>query len=234
MNIAIIGLPNFPTNKVKIPDKRLKVLQQMFKSKEIVPASVFFLGKDRMKDCEGIICSNAARFDIIVEDMDFIDRKLSDGAGADQELFEKAMSALEAEMFLYEAFEDGQIDEAGLNRLKEYPLYTTRPSLILEEDADINSLPEFWWHKFGRAIFFTAGTKDSHAWMFRIGQTAVECAGIIHSDIARGFVRAEIVPYDVLVEMGSLSAVRQAGKLRLEGKDYKMQEGDWALFRTTG
>ena len=234
MNIAVIGLENFPTNKVKIPDKRLKVLQGIFKSKEIVPANVFFLGRDKIKDCEGIICSTAAKFDVIVEDMDFIDRKLSDGASEDEELFARAMSVLEAEKFIYEAFDEGQIDDAGLKRLKEYPLYTTRPSLFLDESVGIDEMPELWWHKFGRAIFFTAEAKDSHAWMFRMGQTAVECAGIIHSDIARGFVRAEIVPYDLLVEMGSLSAVRQAGKLRLEGKDYKMQEGDWALFRTTG
>ena len=234
MNIAIIGLENFPKNKVKIPDKRLKVLQQMFKSKEIVPASVFFLGKDKIKDCEGIICSNEARFDVIVEDMDFIDRKLSDDASQDRGLFSKAMECLEQELFLSEGLERGIIDEAGMSRLKEYPLYTTRPALFLDATATIDDLPDLWWHKFGRGIFFTAGTKDSHAWMFRLGQTAVECAGIIHTDIARGFVRAEIVPYDLLVEMGSLSAVRQSGKLRLEGKDYKMQEGDWALFRTTG
>ncbi len=236
MNIAVIGLENFPRNKVKIPDERLKVLQKIFKSKEIVPASVFFLGKDRLKDCEGIICSETEKFSIIIEDMDFIDRKLSDPdfGGKDRELFEKAFAILEQEKFLYQAYEENLLTRDELDRLGQYPIYTVLPNIVLTDESGISDLPEFWWHRFGRAVFFTAGSKDSHAWLFRQGQTALDCAGIIHTEIAKGFVRAEIVSYSLLVELGSLSAVRQQGKLRLEGKDYKMQEGDWALFRTTG
>ncbi len=235
MNIAIIGLENFPKNKVKIPDERLKVLQKMFKSKEIVPASVFFLGQERIKDCEGIICAESKKLDLIVEDMDFLDRKLSSGGDVkDKSLFEKALSWLEQEHFLYEGFEKGIFSKEEFLRLREYPFITVLPFIVLQDEAQLLDLPPMWWHRFGRAIFFTAGPKDSHAWLFRIGQTALDCAGIIHTEIARGFVRAEVVNYDVLVECGSLSAVRQMGKLRLEGKDYLMQEGDWVLFRTTG
>ncbi len=235
MNIAVIGLENFPKNKVKIPDERLKVLQKMFKSKEIVPAAVFFLGMDRIKDCEGIICSESEKLNLVVEDMDFIDKKLSSaGDFKDRTLFEKAMGYLEREEFLYKGMEDSVLSKEELSRLREYPLITVRPFIVLPDTAQLSDLPQMWWHRFGRAIFFTAGPKDSHAWLFRIGQTALDCAGIIHTEIARGFVRAEVVNYDVLVECGSLSAVRQMGKLRLEGKDYLMQEGDWVLFRTTG
>ncbi len=234
MNIAVVGLENFPRNKVKIPDPRLKVLQGIFKSKEIVPASLFFLGPDRISDCEGIMCSEGEKLSLIVNDMDFIDRKLSGGEFKDRELFAKAMQILEGERFLWSAYSEGELDEEELKRLKEYPLVTVLPTIFLPDDSDMSALPERWWHTFGRAVFFTAGPKDSRAWLFRIGQTAVECAGIIHTEIARGFVRAEVVPYDVLAELGSMSAVRQMGKLRLEGKDYEVQEGDWVLFRTTG
>ncbi len=234
MNIAVVGLENFPKNKVKIPDPRLKVLQGIFKSKEIVPATLFFLGPERISDCEGIICSESEKLTLIVNDMDFIDKKLSGEDSKDRQLFTKAMEILERELFLWEAFSSGNLSEDELKRLKEYPLVTVLPTIFLPEGSDMSALPERWWHTFGRAVFFTAGPKDSRAWLFRIGQTAVECAGIIHTEIARGFVRAEVVPYDVLVELGSMSAVRQMGKLRLEGKDYRVQEGDWVLFRTTG
>ncbi len=233
MDIAVLGLENFPKNKVKIPDERLKVLKRIFKSKEIVPASVFFLPRERINTCEGIIASRDALFDLIVDDMDFIDRKLREET-EDKPLLEKAMSCLEEEKPLYEAIKSGDISEDESKRLREYPIYSLLPYIALQDPANaMDGLPELWWSVFGRGIFFTAGEKDSHAWMFRIGQTAVECAGIIHTDIARGFVRAEIAKYKDIVELGSLSAVRQRGLLKLEGKEYIMEEGDWALFRST-
>ncbi len=227
MNIAVVGLENFPKNKVKIPDDRLKKLKEIFKSKEIVPASCFFLEIDKIVNCEGVICSESVWLDLIVSDMDFLDKKLSD---AKDGLLEKAFSVLEKEIGIYE----GGFSEEELYRLGQFPLITVRPYIILPDDADMSFLPKLWWQKFGRGMFFTAGQKDSHAWIFRLGQTAVECASIIHTEIGRGFVRAEVVNYDLLVEYGSLNAVRQRGLLRLEGRDYKVQEGDWLLIRTTG
>ncbi len=74
--------------------------------------------------------------------------------------------------------------------------------------------------------FFTVGEDEVRAWPHRIGATAQEAAGEIHSDLQRGFIRAEIVPAQTLIEMGGMNAVKQAGKLRMEGKDYVMQDGD--------
>ena len=79
--------------------------------------------------------------------------------------------------------------------------------------------------------FFTVGKDEVRAWRTHIGATAQEAAGVIHTDLQRGFIRAEIVPWDVLVELGSEAAARQAGKLRLEGKNYIMQEGDVMTVR---
>ena len=74
--------------------------------------------------------------------------------------------------------------------------------------------------------FFTAGDTESRAWEVRRGATAPEAAGVIHSDIQRGFIRAEIIGYDALVAAGSWNNAKSKGVLRLEGKDYKMVEGD--------
>lgn len=79
--------------------------------------------------------------------------------------------------------------------------------------------------------FFTAGEKDSHAWEVRRGAAAPEAAGVIHSDIQRGFIRAEIIGYDDLVAAGSWNAAKASGTLRLEGKEYRMAEGDVCHFR---
>jgi ribosome-binding ATPase len=79
--------------------------------------------------------------------------------------------------------------------------------------------------------FLTAGEKETRAWTIVQGTTAAEAAGKIHSDIERGFIRAEIASFDDLARLGSLGAVKEAGLLRSEGRDYVMQEGDVVLFR---
>ena len=78
----------------------------------------------------------------------------------------------------------------------------------------------------GRRTFFTTGDKESRAWTFRAGAKAPECAGVIHSDLQRGFIRAEVVHWDELLGLGSWAAARDAGKLRVEGKDYQVADGD--------
>ncbi len=83
----------------------------------------------------------------------------------------------------------------------------------------------------GRRTFFTTGEKESRAWTFRAGAKAPECAGVIHTDFQRGFIKAECVRWDELLELGSWSAARDVGKLRIEGKDYEVADGDVMEFR---
>ncbi|MGA2519588.1 MAG: redox-regulated ATPase YchF [Acidimicrobiales bacterium] len=82
------------------------------------------------------------------------------------------------------------------------------------------------YHLLGRRVFFTTGDKESRAWSFRSGAHAAECAGVIHSDLQRGFIRAEVIHWDELIGLGSWQAAKSAGRLRLEGKDYEVADGD--------
>jgi ribosome-binding ATPase YchF (GTP1/OBG family) len=81
-------------------------------------------------------------------------------------------------------------------------------------------------HLLGRRTFLTTGEKESRAWTFRAGARAPECAGVIHSDLQRGFIRAEVIRWDELVELGSWNAAKAAGRLRIEGKEYEVADGD--------
>ncbi|MDQ3680098.1 MAG: redox-regulated ATPase YchF [Actinomycetota bacterium] len=81
-------------------------------------------------------------------------------------------------------------------------------------------------HLLGRRTFLTTGDKESRAWTFRAGAKAPECAGVIHSDLQRGFIRAEVIRWDELLELGSWSAAKGLGRLRVEGKDYEVVDGD--------
>ncbi len=82
------------------------------------------------------------------------------------------------------------------------------------------------YHLLGRRTFLTTGDKESRAWTFRAGAKAPECAGVIHSDLQRGFIRAEVIRWDELLRLGSWQAAKEAGKLRVEGKDYEVVDGD--------
>lgn len=83
----------------------------------------------------------------------------------------------------------------------------------------------------GLATYFTVGADEVRAWTFKKGMNAKQCAGIIHSDFEKGFIRAEVMSYDDLIKCGSEIKVKEAGKARLEGKDYIMQDGDICHFR---
>ncbi len=102
------------------------------------------------------------------------------------------------------------------------------------KESGLDRLIHATYSLLGLTSFFTAGDPEVRAWTIRRGTTAVKAAGVIHSDIERGFIRAEVVRCDDLLEAGSTGAARERGKMRLEGKDYVVQEGDVILFRHSG
>jgi ribosome-binding ATPase len=100
-----------------------------------------------------------------------------------------------------------------------------------QEESGLATLARVGFRTLGLQTFLTAGPKEARAWTIRAGDTAPRAAGAIHTDFERGFIKAEIVGYDDLLEAGSVAAARAAGKARVEGKDYVMQEGDVVEFR---
>ncbi|MEA2686650.1 MAG: ribosome-binding ATPase, partial [Actinomycetota bacterium] len=82
------------------------------------------------------------------------------------------------------------------------------------------------YHLLGRRTFLTTGDKESRAWTFRAGAKAPECAGVIHSDLQRGFIRAEVIRWDELLQLGSWNKAKEVGRLRVEGKEYEVADGD--------
>ena len=108
-------------------------------------------------------------------------------------------------------------------------------ALFLEElglkESGLDRLIRAAYKLLGLSTYFTAGEQEVRAWTIRQGTKAPQAAGVIHSDFERGFIRAEVVSYDDLIATGSLSAAREKGLLRLEGKDYVVQDGDIMHFR---
>lgn len=99
------------------------------------------------------------------------------------------------------------------------------------DQPGLDVLARVGFDTLGLQTYLTAGPKESRAWTIKRGATAPEAAGVIHTDFQRGFIKAEIVSFDDLIEAGSMNAARSAGKVRMEGKDYLMQDGDVVEFR---
>jgi ribosome-binding ATPase len=99
------------------------------------------------------------------------------------------------------------------------------------DEPGLDVLARVGFQTLGLQTYLTAGPKEARAWTIPQGATAPEAAGVIHTDFQRGFIKAEIVSYEDLVEAGSMAAAKAAGKVRMEGKDYVMQDGDVVEFR---
>src|SRR5690606_38720245 len=123
-------------------------------------------------------------------------------------------AAIEAELAGLEPAEQ-------LEFLQEYGL--TEPGL--------NRVINAGYQLLGLQTYFTAGKKEVHAWTVKVGATAPQAAGRIHTDFERGFIRAEVIAYDDFIKYKGEQGAKEAGKLRLEGKDYIVQEGDVMHFR---
>ena len=98
-------------------------------------------------------------------------------------------------------------------------------------ESGLEKLVRASYHLLGLMSFLTAGEDETRAWTIKIGTKAPQAAGKIHTDFERGFIRAEVVSYDHLIECGSMTAAKEKGLVRLEGKDYVVQDGDIILFR---
>jgi ribosome-binding ATPase len=120
--------------------------------------------------------------------------------------------------------------EADLSELDEEEALELLQSVGAEESG-LDQLARVGFHTLGLQTYLTAGPKESRAWTINQGWTAPQAAGVIHTDFQRGFIKAEVVSFDDLVAAGSMNAAKAAGRVRIEGKDYVMSDGDVVEFR---
>ena len=104
-------------------------------------------------------------------------------------------------------------------------------SMLGIKTSGLDDLINATYELLGLKTYFTVGSDEVRAWTFKDGMNARDCAGLIHTDFKEGFIKAEVISYDDLVSAGSETKVKELGKLRIEGKDYLMQDGDICHFR---
>jgi hypothetical protein len=232
MKIGVIGTDIFTQGKANLADSRVKTLRQMFNSAKEVYIQVDILTEEaKLVEADGIICPQDKKIDLIVSDMEFVETRLSrNPPEPEKNLLLRFKEQLDKE---------GLLAELGLtpeekNIISGYSLLSTKPVFLAssEDLSDKEGLLFKAYTHCGYISFFTCGDKDAHAWSIKKGATAWEAAGSIHSDIQKGFIRAEVVSYGDIIADASLSRARANNHLRLEMKEYPVQDGDVITIRT--
>ena len=142
------------------------------------------------------------------------------------EAVQKAIAGEDAEMLIISA--QTEADIAELETYEEKQMFLEDLGL---SESGCNRLIKAIYHLLTLQTFITAGEMEVKAWTFRRGWKAPQCAGVIHTDFGKGFIRAEVIKYEDYIKYGSEAAVREAGKMSVEGKDYVVQDGDIMHFR---
>jgi ribosome-binding ATPase YchF (GTP1/OBG family) len=226
MKIAIVGIPDFPLGKKKLADQRLEKLIEVLNPPKVTAISIEAMSEENLKNADAIICLKDKKLDLIIADLEFLEEKLNEDPTL-KDIFEKAKTILEQDKLLSE-----DADENIKSSLKDYPLVTLKPVLLVEnEDKDFAAMLDKIYSAEGMICFYTANEKELRAWSIPKGTTAYEAAGKVHSDIQRGFIKAEVVKVADLLQYGHINELKSRDLINLKDKEYIVEDGDLIKFR---
>ncbi len=230
MKISLFSIPEINLGKHNVKDSRLDQVDSITKSKKKTYIQVELVGEDALLDADAVLVLKDSRTDLILKDLEFVETRLSRSEEEQEKaLLNKLKATLEKEEFIFNT----GLTEEERKLMSSYGLCTNKP-ISLAQNSDLENKDELLARcvrESGFISFFTTGEKETRAWLIKKGITAWEAAGEIHSDIQRGFIRAEIISFNDFMQAGGETQAKQAGKLRLEQKDYVMQDADLANFR---
>lgn len=230
MKIAVISIPQIPPGKHNIKDSRLDLIEESFKSRTKTYAYAELIDESKVAEADVILAPEDARLDLILKDLEFVTARLNQAESeSEKKLLAEFKTALEKEAFLSGLI----LSEEDKKVVSHYGLLTLKPIFIVTSDElqDLNKLIVKVLKDTGYITFFTANEKEAKAWFVKSSTTAWEAAGKIHTDIQRGFIRAEVISSEDLLKQGSVHQAKQAGALNLVQKDYVVKDGDLIHFR---
>jgi ribosome-binding ATPase YchF (GTP1/OBG family) len=230
MKIATVSLTQISPGKHNVKDARLDQVEAITNSKKKTYLQVEVVSEDLAAEADAIVVPVGASTDLILKDLEFVEGRLSRASEeSEKNLLLKIKSALEKEELVLNI----ALSEDERKSILQYGLLTNKTVICVTPDEleDINGLLARAIKESGYISFFTTGEKETRAWLIKKGATAWEAAGAVHSDIQRGFIRAEIISLNDFISYGGENAAKQAGKLCLEQKDYLMQDADLTMFR---
>ncbi len=230
MKIALIGVAGIPLGRHKVKDPRLDQADKLVKADKKVYAAVEVVGEDEASTADAIVASPEGRFDLVVKDLEFVETRLArDPPAAEKAVLEKLRACLEREGIVAEA----GLTPEELQLIEAHALFTRKP-IVVAEAPELAAFDEFLVRVVsasGYISFLTVGGPENRAWLIRKGATAQEAGGAIHTDIQKGFIRAEIIGYDDFLAAGGETQAKHANKMRVETRSYVMQDYDLVNFR---
>jgi ribosome-binding ATPase len=221
VKIGFIGF-DLKEGKIKYEDERFKNLVEKFEPQKETPFSVEFV-KGEMLDVDAILIKYEKLLDLLIQDIEKIEGRLAKTQDdKEKALLLKCQEALEMEQPLCNIPFDAE-ETAIMRGLA--PL-SWKPTYVAAKDEDINLFIQQVLHKARVHFFYTVGKKEVHAWQFTEGSTIVDCAGEIHTDLARGFIRADIISYEDMLNCHNLQEAKTKGLVKTVTKEYLTRDGD--------
>lgn len=230
MKIALFGITGIPQGRANLKDPRLDEVDRLVEAKKKTYAQVDVVGEGDTLTADAILTTRAALADLLTRDLDFIEARLGRNPPPEERaVLEKLAEALVSERTV---LQHGLAPEE-LQAIAAHNFHTHKPVIVAEatELQNPDALLLRAYRESGWICFLTVGGKENRAWPIRAGTTAWEAAGTIHSDIQKGFIRAEVIRFADLIEHGGETGAKRAGKQRLELKTYVMQDCDVVNFR---
>ena len=230
MKICVYGIPGVALGKHNIKDPRLDQADKLVEAKKKTYVQVDVGGDDATLEADSILVSREQLPDLLLKDLEFIETRLSrEPAEAEKAALKKLMAQLETERTVFQA----GLSPEELQSVTAHSFHTNKP-VTVAEPGELENPEALMVRAFGESgyiSFLTVGGKENRAWPVRKGVTAWDAAGAIHTDIQKGFIRAEIISFEDFIQAGGETEAKRAGKQRLETKQYVMQDYDLVNFR---
>jgi len=230
MKISLFAIEGAKLGLHNVKNPRLDQVDQLVEAKKKTYVQVELTPGQEVAAADAIVTTAEGRPDLLLHDLEFVETRLSrDPASGEKALFTKLAAHLEQERPICQCGLSSEEQQA----IAPYRLLTAKPMMVVEKAQldDLDPVLNQLLQVSGYISFLTVGGKENRAWLIKQGSTAWEAAGVIHSDIQKGFIRAEIIGFEDLVQTGGETHAKRAGKMRLETKEYRMRDCDITNFR---
>ncbi len=230
MKISLFGITGIPLGKHNVKDPRLDQADKLVEAKKKVYAQVEVAGEEEALTADALVVSPSARLDVILQDLEYVETRLErQPPEPEKSALTKIKAALEGEQLASAA----SLTPDELAAVSAHGLVSVKPVVVADAEA-AGRFDEFLPQVLaasGYLCFLTVGGPENRAWLIKQGTAAPEAAGVIHTDIQKGFIRAEVISFADFIAAGGEAKAKHAGKLRLETKQYVVQDYDLLNFR---
>lgn len=221
MKIGFSGLA-LPEGKVKYNDAKMSALVDKCQPKKVTPFYVEFI-KEEFVNAEVIVLPEGQILDLLILDMEKCEARIARSENDEEkELMKKCIEHLEYEKPLNEC----DFTASERETLQQLAPLSLKPVLLVNDSMDVNDIITLALEKAGRMFFYTAGPKEVHAWPVNKGVDILTCAGTIHTDLARGFIKGDIASYDDFMQSHNFNDCRKRGLIKVVDREHVVEAGD--------